>query len=391
MIRDKNIICFGFAEWDARLRTNQHYIVEFLSKSNKVLFIESLGLRRPTLQKKDILRMVWRLIKFFKGVSNPQENLYVYSPLVLPLHKYKIVRYINDMILKLQLDIIIQKFDFKKNIILWGYVPNMIDFLKRYDEILSVYHCVDELSANPLIPKDFVKQKEQELLKKVSVVLVSSKTLYEERKKLHPKVYYLPNVADFEHFNKATLEDIEIPKDLQKIPSPRIGLVGALSRYKVDFGLIKSIAVRHKEWSFVLIGPTGEGEEAFDIEKFFEDTHNVHLLGFKEYRILPNYLKGFDVCIIPSVINDYTQNMFPLKFFEYLATGKPVVVVEIKPLLEFREYCYLSKNLEDFEKNIFLALNEPVENRYKRISLARKFSWDKRFEEITRIINENLT
>lgn len=385
-----NILCFGFAEWDAKLKTNQHYVMEGLSSVNRVLFIESLGLRRPTLQKKDLLRLLWRIIKFLKGVRKVKKNLFVYAPFVIPLHKYKIIQKVNRILLFLQVDFIVKTLNFKNNLILWGYVPNMVDFIGRYNEVLSVYHCVDELAANPLIPKGFVENKERELLSKVDVVLVSSKTLYEKRKNLHSKIYYLPNVADFEHFYKANFEETLIPRDLKEIPPPRIGFLGALSRYKLDFEMIKNIAKKHKEWSFVLIGPTGEGEKALDVENFFEGVKNVYILGYRSYELLPNYVKGFDVCIIPSIVNEYTQNMFPLKFFEYLSSGKPVVAVEIKPLLEFKDYCYLSRNQQEFEQNIIIALSEKKEKKFQRIEVAKRFSWKNRIKEISQIINQNI-
>jgi hypothetical protein len=130
MLENQNIICFGFADWDNPYRTNQHHFMERLSKTNRVLFIESLGLRRPTFQKKDILRILRRLKGWMKGVKRKSENLYVFSPLVLPFHRYAIVRQFNRWFLKAQLDYIVKKYSFQCPII-WSYIPNAVEFLGK--------------------------------------------------------------------------------------------------------------------------------------------------------------------------------------------------------------------------------------------------------------------
>jgi len=333
MISGNNIICFGFAEWDNPYKTNQHHLMSRLSKHNRVLFIESLGLRQPTLQPKDTKRIVKRLISWIKGVKKVSETLYIFSPLVLPFHKYLFVRVFNKIFLHLQLKIVVSKYNFK-NPIIWSYIPNAIDFLGVWQEKISVYHCVDELSANSRIPEQVVKRMEEEFIKKVDVTFVTAKTLFEEKRKYSDSVFYMPNVADFEHFNKALLNSTVIEPDVSAIPSPRLGFIGAISNYKIDFELVDYLARKHAEWSFVFIGETGEGEKTVDLTRIKEN-QNVYFLGGKDYTALPGCIKGFDICLLPNRLNEYTRNMFPMKFFEYLASGKPVVSTELQALREF--------------------------------------------------------
>ncbi|MFN3967044.1 MAG: glycosyltransferase family 1 protein, partial [Endomicrobiia bacterium] len=262
MIKQHNIICFGFADWDNPYKTNQHHIMQRLSRNNRVLFVESLGLRQPVFQKKDILRIFKRLIKGIKGLKKINENLYIYSPLVLPFHKFSLVRKINNLILKSKLKKIQKKLNFT-NPILLGYVPNIVDFKNFFKEKLVVYHCVDELSANPLIPAKIISQMEIKLIKNADIIFVSSKPLYEKKKIYSPdKTYYMPNVADFDHFSKVWREKLMVPEDIKNIKHPIIGFVGAISKYKIDFSIIEYILQTHPEWSFVLIGALGEGEKA---------------------------------------------------------------------------------------------------------------------------------
>lgn len=388
MIENQDIICFGFAEWDNPYRTNQHHLMGRFSQKNRVLFIESLGLRRPALQKKDIKRIFLRLVKFLKGTRKISENLYILSPFVLPFHKYAVIRFINRCLLLIQLRNVLSNLKFKKPV-LWSYVPNAVDFLGKLGEKISVYHCVDELSANPLIPP-VVKKLEKKFIASVNLVFATSKPLFDERKNLNKNTYYLPNVADFEHFHKAVLEETVISAELENIPHPRIGFIGAISSYKLDFGLIQHIAGRRPEWSFVFIGSKGEGEKEVNSSKL-ETKENIHFLGGKAYGVLPNYLKGFDVCILPNLLNEYTKNMFPMKFFEYLASGKPVVSTYLDSLLDFGDFCYLSRNAEEFESNIRKALNEDsAKLKESRINLAKQYTWESRIEEMSRIIYKRL-
>jgi glycosyltransferase involved in cell wall biosynthesis len=389
MLKNQDIICFGFADWDNPYRTNQHHLMERLSRTNKVLFIESLGLRRPTFQKKDVARILRRLKGWSKGVRKKGENLYVFSPLVVPFHRYSIVRRFNRWFLKSQLDHIVRKYAFKCPII-WSYIPNAVEFLGRWNEKLSIYHCVDDLSANPLIPRETVLALEKQFLSRVNVVFTTSKELYLEKSKHNPRTYYMPNVAEFGHFHKAMHEDTAIPEDIACIPSPRLGFIGAISRYKLDFDMIHDIAIRHPEWSLVLIGAKGEGEKAVDLGKL-EQAKNIHIPGGRPYAALPGYLKGFDVCLLPNVLNEYTRNMFPMKFFEYMAAGKPIVATELAALAEFKDYFYVSRTPKEFEDNICKALkeNNPAV-REERVKLAKKYTWETRIDEMSAVIEKAL-
>lgn len=188
-------------------------------------------------------------------------------------------------------------------------------------------------------------------------------------------------------FSKSQHDKTVIPDELKLIKEPIIGFFGAISKYKINFDLIEYIAKNQPEWSIVLIGTFGEGEKSADISKL-EQIDNIHFLGPKPYEVLPNYLKGFNVCILPNVINEYTKNMFPMKFFEYLASGKPVVSTSLPSLKDFVEYCYFAVNNSEFTEFIRKAISETNNNeiRQKRIELAKMNTWEKRINDMSEII-----
>ncbi len=164
------------------------------------------------------------------------------------------------------------------------------------------------------------------------------------------------------------------------IPHPRIGFIGALSSYKVDFQLIAAVARARPDWHWVLIGQVGEGQPDTRIESL--RLPNVHLLGPRPYGELPDYLRGFDVATIPCVANDYTASMFPLKFFEYLAAGKAVIASHVPALEEHASACRLVSDSDEF----IVAVADVLEGRGPDAAhcdrLARRYTWEWRMQRM---------
>ncbi len=385
MLKGEDILCISTADWDnIGGWTNKQHIMSRLSKTNRILYIESLGLRQPTIKKKDVLRILKRLKDWFKGVRKINENLFVYSPIILPLHKIKVVCGINHLILWLTLKLLLKRLGFK-NPILWTYSPASFSLIGRLNEKLVVYHCVDELSATPRIPISVLKMEEK-LLKGADLVFATAKLLYERKKVFNQNTYYMPNVADVAHFMK----DLPIPEDMAVIKHPIIGFIGTLVAYKLDLELIKYITSTHPEWSVVLVGEIAEGEDKDKIEEL-KNIANIFMLGGKRYEVLPGYVKGFDVCLLPNKINEYTRNMFPMKFFEYLATGKPIVLTEVLTVSDYRDLCYIAKNKEEFVEYIEQALLEnDVQLSKRRIEVAKENTWEVRLDQMSKLIEEKL-
>lgn len=375
-----DFIIISTADWDHPFWTNKQHIAKRLAdRGHRVLYIDSLGLRRPTVKQSDIERIFRKLRKFTKGLQQKSDNLWVWSPVVIPFHGNESFRKLNFKFLELALKHFTRKLSFR-NPILWIYNPLAQKLVGNLNEKFSVYHCVDELSAQPGMPIETLQQEEKMLLEKVNMVFTTAPNLFETRKKYNPNTYYSPNVADYEHFHKAFSQKLEVPKDIQSIPGPRIGFIGAISGYKLNLELLYSVARSNPNASFVLIGQVGEGEPWTDVTKL-KELKNVHFLGPRSYDILPNYLKAFDVCLLPNNLNEYTKNMFPMKFFEYLAAGKPVVMTKLPALKDYYDLCYVAEDEKSFNENIIRALNENDETIIqRRLEEAKKHNWDDRID-----------
>lgn len=384
----RDMIMLSTADWDNPFWTNkQHMAAQLAQRGFRVLYVESTGLRRPTADRKDFLRIVRRLLKGLRGARKQRDNIWVYSPVVIPFHGWRIIRRINEAILTAFLRHYSSRLGFRDPIV-WTYNPMSAEIAKDLRGSLIVYHCVDDLSSVPGMATDAIRKGEADLISSADMVFTTSNSLMERCSAINPAdTYYFPNVVDFEHFSRGR-RVVNIPEDLMRVPRPRIGFIGAVSDYKVDFELISYIAKHRPDWHWVLIGEVGEGQPKTSIEKLM--IPNIHLLGPRSYETLPEYLAGFDVATIPAIINDYTQSMFPMKFFEYLAAGKPVVTTDLPSIRDFSTACLVADSPEAFLRAIGEALEGDVPNDELCSELSRKHTWQWRLEQMMGLIKRKV-
>lgn len=382
----QNIIIYSTADWDNPFWTNKQHVAQQLSaRGHRVLYVESLGLRAPSLRLADAKRIIKRLKKFTQGLRKINNTLHVLSPLAIPGGgKFPAIKKINDLLVRKQIQGAIQKLNLKTHWA-WTYNPMSLELLTAFQPQKIIYHTVDDLSAAPGMDTDTIKRQEAHLLERADIIFCTSPRLLDNAKKYSTKPsFYFPNVVDIDHFTKA--HGSPVPEDLNLIPEPRLGFVGAISSYKLDMDLINRTAQAHPEWSFVFVGKVGEGEP--DSALTLKPLKNIHLLGPKSYGDVARYMHHFNVGLIPTPINEYTQSMFPMKFFEYLASDTPVVARDIDALREFRHLHFHYASLDQFAEQIEKALKTPsVFNTHQ--STLEKFTWRERLNTMLKQI-ENL-
>ncbi len=303
--RTPDIVIISTADWDHPLWTNnQHNAIRLAQRGFRVLYVESLGLRRPTGEPRDLKRMVRRGLKSVTGLREVKPGLFVYSPIAIPFYDSRTARVLNDFLLSHNLKRLLKSLNFRK-VIIWTYNPFVFRLREAVQASLLIYHCVDDLASVPGIPFRQVRTAEGCMLERGDVIFATSRALYERLQTLQPeKTYYLPNVADFDHF--AAARGIgAIPPELACIPRPRLGFVGAISSHKLDLGLVLSVAEQRPDWHWVFVGPPGNGESLSGITAL--QRPNVHFLGHRPYEALPDYLRGIDVAVLPCKMNQYTS------------------------------------------------------------------------------------
>lgn len=381
----RDIVLLSTADWDNPFWTNkQHVAAELARRGFRVLYVESLGLRRPTLQSRDLTRMLRRLWRAVRVPRRVRDHLWVWSPLIVPAHGRPWVRRVNRAMFRAGLAVWLRWLGLRRDV-LWTYNPMTTEVLALSGFRTVVYHCVDEIKAAPGMPRAIIETAERELVRRADVIFATAPKLADERRGLNRNTHYLSNVADFDHFAQARDPATAVPEDLARLPEPRIGFVGAISAYKLDFELLRQLARRHPEWSIVLIGAVGEGDPATDVAAL-RDLPNVHLLGPRPYAQLPAYLRGLRVGILPSAMNDYTASMFPMKFFEYLAAGLPVVSVDLPALREHADVATLAATPTAFIAAVEAAVHGAGPPLARRIERAQGYTYAGRTDAMLEIL-----
>ena len=377
-LRDRDIVCVGFADWDAELWTNQHHLMSRLARDNRVLFIESLGLRTPQLAGRDLARIARRLRR---GLQPPRavDGLHVLSPLVLPLHRNRLARAINRRLLPALVGRAARRLKFDRPI-LWAYVPQAEVLIASLDPSIIIYHCVDDIAAHERIDTDSFRAAEERFAARADLVLASAPALAERMRAISANVLYAPNVADTELFARA-LEPGPSDPAMEALAHPRIVFTGAIVTTKLDLPLLIELARLQPSWSFALVGPVGPGDPRADVSSLQREP-NIHLLGPRSYEDLPDVLRAADAGLIPYARNELTESIFPMKVYEYLAAGLPVVATAL-PALSGIDFLASASDAPGISALLEQALSEnSPATRAARSRSASSHSWERRLGEI---------
>jgi GT2 family glycosyltransferase/glycosyltransferase involved in cell wall biosynthesis len=344
------IICFPIITWEYRFQRPQQLLTRFAKAGHRVYYLRT-DFRQDGMVVEPLSPNIFGLC-----LPGPA-NLDIYGA---PLSDEQIQQWLtvfdnlrqseglNEVVCLVQLPF-------------WG--PLALAARQRWGWRV-VYDCMDEHSGFPSTRPDMLAQ-ETPLIHESDLVLVTAQALYEKCAPLARRCVLLPNAADFEHFQRPGGEDA-----LPDLPSPIIGYYGAIANW-FETELVRAAAEAHPEWQFVLIGSDPD-TNVRDLERL----PNVHLLGEQPYSVLPSYLHRFDVAIIPFKINKLTRATNPVKFYEYLSAGKPVVAVPLPELDPYRDLVYRASTPKEFIKQIERALAEDDPNRAAaRIALAKKNIW----------------
>lgn len=381
-LRGQDIVCVGFADWDTELRTNQHHLMSRLARDNRVLFVESLGLRRPGLSSRDLSRIVRRVVN---GLKPPRaaDGLYVLSPLVIPLHRYGFVRAVNRRLLPFLVRRAVRRLGMNTPI-LWAYVPQAEVLVESLRPSQVVYHCVDDMAAQKGIDGPSFRAAEARFAASADLVFASSAPLAERLAEVSDHVVAMTNVADTERFAGA-LEDGPVDPAIAALPRPRVVFTGAIVRTKLDFELLVALAQARPDWSIALVGPIGPGDPSTDVSALRREP-NLHLLGKRRYDELPDVLRGADAALIPYDINELTASIFPMKVYEYLAAGLPVVTTPLPSLAGVEGIVTAADADATVAALEGLLEADGPEPRAARSRLAESHSWENRLDEIAKAL-----
>jgi glycosyltransferase involved in cell wall biosynthesis len=273
-----------------------------------------------------------------------------------------------------------------RNPLFWIYTPFSAPVLDGFD-VDSVYECVDEFrAAKGLISPAVIGEMEDSLLRKVRMTVVTHENLLAHRGRLCANTFHIPNAADTLTLRDAAMGRFETPADIAKIPHPRFGFVGFI-HYWIDLNLIRFLAAKRPDWSFILIGPKSRFTKLGNLNSY----RNVYLLGRKSESAIASYLQSFDCCINPYLTGPLAEHCNPLKLYEYLAAGKPVVSTDMQAARQFNGEVDVAASYEEFLKmcsDRIAQLPEPPSTIERRLKVAEPHSWESRFNELNELLDK---
>ena len=390
VLKGQDIVCISSIDWDFIWQGHQQIMSTLAANGNRVLFVENTGVRRPNF--KDIPRLRKRIRNWWrgtKGFRQEQDNLFVYSPLVLPFPYSRIARWMNRFIITRAIRRWIQALGLQRPLV-WTFLPTplALDIIDAIEPTLVIYYCIDDFESSSSGAR-LIRQAEDRLLKAADLVFVTSERLRHRVLEQREQVEVLPFAVDFPRFEKERLANQSKPNELVEIDSPIVGYVGGLHRW-VDQELLVEAARVLPDVEFVFVGP-----EQCDMSKL-KAQPNIHLLGSRNYDELPRYIKCFDVGLIPYVLSEYALNVYPTKLNEYLAMGLPVVATNLPEVRKFNEdfndVVRIGDGPASFASQIqeSLANNTPAQVQ-RRIEVASQNSWQARLEHMSTLITAAIT
>jgi glycosyltransferase involved in cell wall biosynthesis len=360
----QTLIVFSHLRWDS-IKQRPHHLLSRLSLKYPVLFIEEpipySKKEYGTAQLDKVEKHVWRL-----QLKVDWEDTALIHKLISKTAK----SFLKDAPL------------------LWFYSPSFIDWATNIEPALTIFDCMDELSQFKGATQK-IKLQEQQLLKKVDLVFTGGKSLFESKRKHHGNVHCFPSSVERDHFAQAFKVDTPVAPELAHITGPVVGYYGAIDE-RIDQRLLQATAQALPHNSFVMIGPVVKITEA-DLAK----APNIFYLGQKPYAKLPNFLKGFDVAMMPFALNEATEFISPTKTLEYMAAHKPIVSTPITDVVrDYSEIVKISSDSATFAASIETFLRETSAEKYLRIEKERQIlaqtSWDNTANTMAYLIEQEL-
>ena len=378
MIKEKTIICFA-SGYDAP-PTSKHHVMHLLAENNIVLWVNYHASRKPSASASDLSYMAAKLRQIISGMQQPRRNLFVLTPLVIPLPASQTARRLNRSLLIAQIRLALKKIGQKTGSTqIWSFTPDIAYTLGHFNEEKVIYYCVDDHASFSGYDKNQVLRDEKELCEKSDLVITTSMALQETKSPWNANTILLPHGVDYDHFSRAVHEDLPCPEDLAPIPKPRLGFFG-LIRDWVDVDLMASVAEKKPEWHLVIIG---DADSSVDLEKY-RKIPNMHFLGRKPYKNLPAYCRHLDAGLIPFKINDLTIAVNPIKLREYLAAGLPVIATPLPEVGLYKKLVDITNSAEGFIAAFEKHVGEPEKNRVERTSAMKAESWPQKVGAIYR-------
>lgn len=375
--RKFDVFRFPIILWDYRWQRPQHFCVKFAEDGHRVFYfsLDTIPINKENVEYAEIADRI-AIIPLRPNVWSVK----ICSFQTLNAYRSTITHPLDLQYLKWSIQAVKERFQIRQQLSILD-LAFWYPLMSQIDNNQLIYDCMDDHSGfSNIIPE--LLEMESELMKNADAVITSSQLLYEKVQKANPNTLLLRNAAQFEHFSQAPEQ---LADEIQRLSKPVIGYIGAIADW-FDVKLINELVRRNKNWTFLLVGHHYE-----ELTDPFAAAENLILVGEKPYHELPKYLHGFDVCLIPFQNTPLTNATNPVKAYEYLSAGKPVVSVRLPETELIKDYIGIVESVEEFEQAIRKALKENREDKIiQRQTFALQNTWDVRYADLQKIIYERI-
>ncbi len=280
----------------------------------------------------------------------------------------------------------------KHNVLLWLNPQDAVHMVGRMGESRVVYDITDDWTQfthfterKGLLARTIAE--DAELCRRADSVIVCSRSLYESRQALSRDIHLIPNGVDAAHYRCVLDEQGPLPEACRNWPRPVFGYTGSIHADRVDVKLLEAMTAAMKgqniPGTIVLIGPVMLPAEQ---QRQLEGTGRVIFTGPMAYRDLPQYMRAFDVCIVPHCMTAFVESLNPIKLWEYLAAGKPIVSTDVAGFRDYPALVRMARTADEFLTQCGAAVLEGNTKSALRRAEAAKHSWRSRVDEIVKVM-----
>jgi teichuronic acid biosynthesis glycosyltransferase TuaH len=396
-LKGHQIIIFGLPRFDSLIESTNYTTAKLLARENKVYYVENPFTIRDYihLRKSEEYRIRKNHISLWDTslIDTDIPNLKIIVPPILFSINFlpegllfrSALKLNENMIIK-KLKAIIARYNIKDFIYINSFNFHYPGIAQKINPSLVIYHCLDPMVL-PFNRKHGVISEDW-LVRNSDLVICSSRQLYLEKKKDNPNSYFIANAANLEHSSKALRADLPVHPAIAGLKKPVIGYFGAIER-RIDYKLLEDVIKKNSDKSFVFVGP----EDKQFVPEWFYQARNVFFTGSVAYEHMPAVIKGFDVALIPFKKDDVSNSIFPLKLFEYLGAGKPVVAIDFNSdLSEFTKgsvaFCSDADSFSHAIENAILEDSDALQ--VQRLQIASENTWENRIDTMAEIIYDHV-
>jgi glycosyltransferase involved in cell wall biosynthesis len=374
------LVFMGLLGMNSHNHEEERLVAQLARRGHPLLYLAPLGVRDPG--PRALLGGLQRLRRASR-VSSPANGLRATSLLVLPWRERPLTSSLSRLLVRRKLRTAVRALGGEPPL-LWLRLPTpeLVTQLDHLDSRGVIYECIDDYRAYPQYDAGDLRRLERyerQLVARADAVVTLSAGVAARFPEAAARTRVVPLGVDLDRFGS---RPDKAAADLERLPQPRLGLVGGLDE-RVDFELLRQVALARPSWSLVLVGPLADSPTS----RALIDLPNIHLLGERPYDEVPGYLAGFEVCLIPYRRIPWTLGCFPAKLHEYLASGKSVVATDLPALAEYGDVVELASTAEQFlgACDRAVAAPDPAAAERRR-AVARDHSLEARCEVLEGIM-----